>query len=227
LQPYEDEETGEIKYKYSSATEYYNAEYEPKSEINKKEFEDLDALFKSSGGESMYEWILVYCMPHDKDKTPYKDVEPVDDVSAYTINAASYTIPILITTSIDDLGQMSIFSSKWKAGVDYGNNITDSGGTVVDRPYVEDETTHEFSTLNETFMITGKSKGYYQNAYYENQFASTEYDNYTNYYVNSFFGEFNTYGVTYPISGYAYSPVNGSVIYIEQNLQKELIVHIL
>ena len=189
----------------NAAITYYRMEYEPKSEINEKEFVELSNLFKARGGNDMYQWILQNCMPHDKSKTP------IDDVSAYTTNAASYTIPILITTSIDDLGQMSIFSSKWKAGVDYSNNITDSGGTVVDRPYVEDETTHEFSTLNETFMIKdNNSKGYEHNSYAENEFKTDDYINYTDFYVDNNYNEFEANGVI----GYSYSPVNGKVIYL-------------
>ena len=144
----------------TAAITYYRMEYEPKSEINEKEFVELSNLFKARGGNDMYEWILENCMPHD-------DGRAVDEEFKNATNAASYIIPILLTTSIDDLGQMSIFSSKWKAGVDYSNtwptdldlahSYHDDGeiyGTVVDRPYVEDETTHKFSTLNETFIIT-------------------------------------------------------------------------
>lgn len=189
----------------NAAITYYRMEYEPKSEINEKEFIELSNLFKARGGNDMYQWILQNCMPHDESKMP------IDDVSAYTTNTASYTIPILLTTSIDDLGQMSIFSSKWKAGVDYSNNITDSGGTVVDRPYVEDETTHEFSTLNETFMIKdNNSKGYRHNSYAENEFKTDDYINYTDFYVDNNYNEFEANGVI----GYSYSPVNGKVIYL-------------
>ena len=55
-----------------------------------------------------------------------------------SLYSASYSIPILLTTSIDDLGQMSIFSSDWEDGVDYHNRITEKDGTVVNRPYFKD-----------------------------------------------------------------------------------------
>ena len=200
----------------NAAITYYRMEYEPKSEINEKEFVDLSNLFKARGGNDMYEWILENCMPHD-------DGRAVEIEFENATNAASYTIPILLTTSIDDLGQMSIFSSKWKAGVDYSNTINNGYGTVVDRPYKKETTgslyspySSEYTTLNETFMIK-EGKGYYQNKFHENQFNDADYINYTDYYVDSHPEEFKTDGVSKPITGYAYSPVNGKVIYIEQD----------
>ena len=49
----------------NAAITYYRMEYEPKSEINEKEFIELSNLFKARGGNDMYEWILENCMPHD------------------------------------------------------------------------------------------------------------------------------------------------------------------
>lgn len=218
LRPQKNEETGEITYKYSSAIEYYESEYEPKNDANRKEFEDLDSLFNARGGNTMYNWIVENCMPYDEKKTPKSEF-------TYATNSASYTIPILITNSIDDLGEMSIFSSKWKGGVDYSNQLSTEKGTVVNRPYNIDED-ENFITYNKTYVNNGINKGYFQNEYLENSFNfSSGWTNYTDYYVNKPENEweFKISGGT--IEKYAFSPVNGRVIY-NQEYEDEVIPYV-
>jgi len=125
------------------------------------------------------------------------------DNSSFT-NAASITIPISISTSIDDLGEMTIFSNKWKDEEDYHNTLNDNGfGTVVDRPHIKyckcnecgySASENEFengcpkcgsnsftpfdATLYDVYMIKPgeERKGYEYNRYYENAFKWNEND---------------------------------------------------
>ena len=128
----------------------------------------------------------------------------------YSVNSASYVIPILITNSIDDLGEMTMFSSKWKEGVDYSNDINEGEGTVVDRPHYRGSSLEEIyacsteetdfdintnfdddslKTSYETYLLT-KGKGYNQNEYYENEFASSGWTDYTDWYIENNPSEF-------------------------------------
>ena len=207
LRPKKNEETGEITYKYSSAIEYYESEYEPKNDANRKEFEDLDSLFNARGGNIMYNWIVENCMPYDEKKTPKHEF-------SYATNSASYTIPILLTTSIDDLGEMTIFSSKWKGGVDYSNKLSSSEGTVIDRPYETDDDGN-IIIYNKTYVINGnEDKGYEQNEYLENVFNPSEWTDYTDYYINEHEDEFKISGGT--IEKYAFSTISDKIIYNQE-----------
>lgn len=135
----------------------------------------------------------------------------------------SYSIPILLTTSIDDLGEMTIFSSKWKGGVDYSNQLSSSGGTVIDRPYDVDKDGN-VTTYNNTYVINGKKKGYKQDEeFLENAFNPSDWSDYTDYYINEHDDEFKVSGGN--ITTYAFSPVNDRVIY-NQEYEDEIIPYV-
>ena len=136
----------------------------------------------------------------------------------WSLNSASYTIPITLNASIDDLGEMSIFSSEYKDGVDYHNTLKDmqnvymdeeNGGTVVHRPYYKDEYGNTVY-LYDTFIIkNSKTTGYKQNEFYENEFNNDDWLNYSDFYIRNHPEEFATNGVT----KYAYSKINGKILY--------------
>lgn len=215
---------------YENAIGLYNAECVNKHEDNMKYFKDLDDLFEARGGKDMYNWIIENCMPHDDNKTP-KETFPTDVAT----NSASYVIPILLTNSIDDLGEMTIFSTKWKDGVNYHNRAEEIGkcdkdskydqcyGTVADRPYYyEDDISHKFDerylTVDyETYMIKGgpDKKGYEQNKYKENEFKPDDWVNYTDWDIEKNPDKYSSFlsdGKTC-VSTYAYSPINGAILY--------------
>ena len=138
-------------------------------------------------------------------------------------NSASVTIPISFTNSIDDLGEMAIFSNDWKEEVDYGNTQNYGKGTVVNKPYNTDILTGDKTALNDTYIINGKLKGYEYNEYYENVFNEDDWSNYTDYYINSHPEEFASNGIT----AYTYSPINGKVIYNPDDSKDERITQVL
>lgn len=195
---------------YNTAIEYYENKYKVKNDTNRRRFSSIDALYNSRGGDTMFNWIEKYCMPHDIDK------EPEETFTAATYSA-TYNIPILITNSIDDLGQMSIFSSKWKGGVDYSSK-TNELGTVVDRPYTKDNDGNVIYDY-ETYVINGNLKGYEHNkTTYENEFKSDNWTNYTSYNIDNYPEEFNTRikkeNDKYEcVDTYAISPINGEILY--------------
>ena len=165
--------------------------------------------FKRLGGMEMLiflnEWIAIM-------------KEKFESGFEHSLNSASYSIPITLTTSIDDLGEMSIFSSDYKDGVDYHNRLIEtdplfyneeSGGTVVNVPYYKDKygnTVYDYDTY---LIKNGETKGYKQNKYYENEFNRRDWYNYTDFYIRNHPEEFSTNGVT----AYTYSIVNGNIIY--------------
>jgi len=124
--------------------------------------------------------------------------------TSYATKSASIVIPISITTSIDDLGEMSIFSDEWDKDVDYHNRLNNSAGTVVINSEKDDSfviknsatTGHEF---DETFL--------------ENKFKDNDWSGYTDYYIKNNKELFAVYTGTTEISAYTYSPINGKVIY--------------
>jgi len=251
---------------YDNAIGLYNAECINKHEDNMKYFKDLDDLFKARGGKNMYFWIVQYCMPHEND---YDDDETNDlqvketfptDVAT---NSASYVIPILLTNSIDDLGEMTIFSTKWKDGVDYHNRAEEIGkcdrthkdeynpqlkefidcnkqkddqcfGTVVDRPYkYESDDIGKFDERYldidyETYMIKSGSEtsGYCQNSFKENEFKPEDWVNYTDWDICNNPDKYSSFlsdGKTC-VSEYAYSPINGAIIYNpKEDFEKQVI----
>ena len=224
---------------YDNAIGLYNAECVNKHEDNMKYFKGLDDLFEARGGKDMYNWIIEYCMPHDDDKEP-------KETFSYATNSASYVIPILLTNSIDDLGEMTIFSTKWKDGVDYHNRAEEIEkcdkkekygqcyGTVVDRPYhYESDDIGKFDERYlavdyETYMIKSGSdkKGYKQNDFKENEFYSDDWVNYTDWDIENNPDKYTSFlsdGKTC-VSEYAYSPINGAIIYNPtEDCEKEVI----
>lgn len=231
---------------YDNAIGLYNAECVNKHEDNMKYFKDLDDLFEARGGKDMYNWIIENCMPHEND---YDDDETNDlqvkETFDYATNSASYVIPILLTNSIDDLGEMTIFSTKWKDGVDYHNRAEEIEkcdkkekydqcyGTVVDRPYhYESDDIGKFDERYlaidyETYMIkSGDKKGYKQNDFKENEFYSDDWVNYTDWDIENNPDKYTSFlsdGKTC-VSEYAYSPINGAIIYNPtEDCEKEVI----
>lgn len=193
-------------YPYNTAIDYYNNRYEAKNDVNKKRFEDLDALFIARGEDRMYNWIIDNCMPHDENKD-------VKNTFEYSTNSASYVIPILFTNSIDDLGEMTIFSSKWKDGVDYSNRLVNNKGTVVFEPYYKDND-GDIVTIEEAYVIKGNTqKGYKQNGYYENEFKEDDWTNYTDFKISSDNSYFTSKDGNSEVTTYAFSPVSGKVLY--------------
>lgn len=166
------------------------------------------------------------------------EIELYSDEFEYSTNSASYVIPILFTNSIDDLGEMAIFSSKWKDGVDYSDtldkldtdNVSDratpySGSTVIYQPYYKDND-GDVITIQEAYVLSGiTNKGYEQNDYYENVFVENQWANYTDYMIDSGNSEFTSYSGSIfdtrdhfkEVTTYAFSPVNGNVIYNPQS----------
>ena len=195
--------------KYSDAIEYYEAEVKPKNEVNRKIYSDLDVLFNARGGFGMFEWI-------SKNIGKKAGANP----SAAT-NSASYVIPILLTNSIDDLGEMSIFSTKWQSGVDYHNRAEEINkcfdspcyGTVIDRPRYDDG--KGISTDYDTYVVKEGSGNttYKQNDYKENVFNAENCVNYTDLTISTYRSNFASYDGSNQITTYAYSPINGEVLY--------------
>lgn len=165
--------------------------------------------FKRLGGQAflteLNEWI--------------ESVKPqLENDFAQSLNSASYSIPITLTTSIDDLGEMSIFSSDYEDGVDYHNRITgnetlfydeESGGTVVNMPYFKDDYGNTVYYYDTYLIKNSETKGYKQNQFYENEFNYNDWFNYTDFYIRNHPEEFSTNGVI----SYAYSKLNGNIIY--------------
>ena len=197
---------------YKTAIEYYNNRYKSKNTSIEERFANLDALYASRGGDKMYNWILENCMPYDTE-----DKKPKDTFEGEITNSASYTIPILLTNSIDDLGQMTNFYDKWESGVDYHNT------------HVNEKSNLKYGTVvyyeGETYAIKDEnSKGYVQNEFYENVFAQgvkigdktyNDWIYYTSYCIGgSGRNEYSSYGVGGKcVKTYAYSPINGRIIY--------------
>ena len=164
---------------------------------------DCSEFFKL-GGKELYDDLKAW-------------VDGVEINTDFMTKSASITIPVSITNTIDDLGEMSIFSSKWQAGVNYHNTISDDTvGTVANIPsYVNSD--GDTITENEVFLMeSGEGRtGYkYDEKYYENVFNSYDWYNYTEYYTRNHPKYFSSYDESVnPVIEYAFSPVNGSVIY--------------
>ena len=91
-----------------------------------------------------------------------KWVKNVEINQSFATNSASIVIPISFTNSIDDLGEMAIFSSKWQEEVDYHNTLEKFNeeekekkhGTVINRPYLKyhkcKDCGYEYSELDES-----------------------------------------------------------------------------
>lgn len=113
---------------------------------------------------------------------------------SYT-SSASFTIPLLLESSIDDMGEMSIFSTGWNEKVDYHSTLSSNermnGGTVVHSPYTYDDEGLRIydkksyiikDSTNNKINIT--YKGYNTNQYKENYFESDDWEDYTYKYMS-------------------------------------------
>ena len=269
---------------YENAIDYYNKEVIVKNEEKYNYYKSLDDIFKSRGGEEMYNWISDNCIVQYQIPSIYTDewektflyfadaikwykwfkeqseyykkllyigdcsnaelengncsdcmeffrlggyeflkdiekwVESVKINNSFATNSASVTIPISFTNSIDDLGEMAIFSDEWQGGVDYHNTLKDSGGTVVIN--YDD---------NETYIIKGSgTTGYYYNDFKENTFKSSDWDNYTDYYIKHNGKEFVNSAATENdrvgkiITGYTISPINGKIVYNPEEIIEKI-----
>lgn len=169
------------------------------------------------GGEAFYNKLSAWIENHS-------------DFDSNATNSASIVIPITFTTTIDDLGEMSIFSSKWQEEVDYHNTLpgvlSEKPGTVVNRPYKTDELTGEKTLLDDTYVINGSKKGYTYNDFHENVFKENDWVNYSDYYISNNPKEFETNGVvngnTELITEYAFSPLNGKIIYNPTEIKEKI-----
>lgn len=132
--------------------------------------------------------------------------------NTFATNSASVSIPITFTNSIDDIGEMSIFSSDWQEETDYHNTIGNSYGTVVNSLHQINDETLEEEYYYDTYMIkNGAYKGYTYNDYYENVPVFDAWTNYTDYYIEHNKNEFTPSNNS--ISSYTYSPLNNKIIY--------------
>ena len=166
---------------------------------------DCSEYFKKGGNELYY----------DLDKWIKKISK-----SKGAINSATISIPISISTNIDDLGQFSIFSNEYKEKVNYGSTLsTDqtqsdvTGGTVIHRPVITNEANGNVFVDNNSYMIkTDRDrKGYRINNYKEIIFNSDDWVNYTCYYINNHKDEFvsNSLYIAYKKDGsIVFNPTN-------------------
>ena len=147
--------------------------------------------------------------------------------TSYATMSASVTVPVNITNSIDDLGEMAILSSEWQEEVDYHNTLEEKGyemlpfeegGTVVHNAYTYDESGNT-KPLPDTYMIVNgeQHKGYFHNEFHENVFKEDDWMSYTEYYIDRHKEEFAANackdGKFIELTGYTFSPINGKVIY--------------
>ena len=185
-------------------------------------------------------------------------VDSVNINPEFATNSASVTIPITILSSIDDLGEMAIFSSKWKEEQDYHNTLNSGeNGTIMNTPHVKyyrckqcgyeapeadfngkchrcNCTSIEYfdADIEQIYMIKPGSdtKGYEYNEYYENEFKSSNWISYTDYYINQHPDEFISKGVAQngqmeDVSSFTYSPINGKVIYNPTDITEDIKVN--
>ena len=113
------------------------------------------------------------------------------------IKTASISIPLMLTTNIDDLGEMSIFSNEYKVRTDYTPTIDEAhkinnsiGGTVIHRPIITNEETGDIFIDNNSYIIKEGCKGFKQNKYKENVFNRDDWADYTVKYINDHTDEF-------------------------------------
>lgn len=148
-------------------------------------------------------------------------VDGLDDIDfSYATKEASIVLPVHLSVSIENLGEMSIFSEEWVEERDYHNTIGESSGTIVSRPYIT-EFDGSKTVLDDIYMIKDNvSVGYKYNEYFENVFNPVDWfeRSYTNLYIDSHPHEFFASGVAQNgeeeiITSYTYSPINGKVVY--------------
>lgn len=170
-------------------------------------------------------------------------IENITLNQSYATKSASITIPITITSSIDDLGEMAILSSEWNEETNYHNTLSEKGystnglkgGTMVHSAYELDENGDKV-LLPDTYMITnGSNKGYTYNEFYENVWTESNWTPYTEYYRDDLHKE-EFYSTAYKdgntkveITGYTISPINGKMIYnpIDDDVKEEIEINII
>lgn len=125
----------------------------------------------------------------------------IEDAS---LSSASINIPLMLTNNISDLGQMSMLSSEFNQYENYLSQLkysqvlqNFSGGTVIKRPIITDESTGNIFISDNTYMIKNSRSGVRQNNYLENVFDPTQWVNYTSYYMQKYPDEFVTQAKTY------------------------------
>lgn len=118
-------------------------------------------------------------------------------INGHEINTASLSIPLMLTTNIDDLGEMSIFSNEYKVRTNYAPTIDEAhkisnsiGGTVVHRPIITNEETGDIFIDNNAYIIRDGCTGFRQNKYKENVFNRNDWADYTVKYINEHPQEF-------------------------------------
>ena len=130
--------------------------------------------------------------------------------------SACFTVPLMFKSNIDDLGQMSIFSSEWKRGADYGNYFGNSAGTVVHQPQIINDAGEKYVD-NRGFIIKGDESGYWHNSgYSENWFDYDDWQDSLEYYVDKHPDRFIT-----NISSYTFNR-QGAVVYNPTDDSEEL-----
>lgn len=130
-------------------------------------------------------------------------------------NSASLTFQISLSTSIDDIGEMSIFSNEYKERTDYSSQINDdikikgfTGGTVTHRPIVTDESSGNIFVDDNVYMIKDDSNGgFIQNKFRENVFDKKQWVDYTSYYINKYPDEFTSNAKYYSFKN------NGEIVF--------------
>lgn len=121
--------------------------------------------------------------------------------------SACFTVPLMFKSNIDDLGQMSIFSSEWERGANYGNHFGDSAGTVVHQPQIITDGGDTYID-NRGFIINSSGSGYWHNSgYSENWFDYDDWQDSLEYYVGKYKDRYTT-----DISSYTYNR-HGAVVY--------------
>lgn len=169
-----------------------------------------------------------------------KWINSVEVNQEFATNSASITIPLSIINSIDDLGEMAIFSSKWEEERDYHNTLDEciDGGTIIHSPYIkyfkckkcgfeapeaDFEVQHSKlncncrqydifdATLYDTYMI--KCGEEHKGYYYNKYYENTFESNDWINYTDYYINNNPERFTTDGINTFTYSPVNGKIIY--------------
>ena len=142
---------------------------------------DCEEYF-SRGGNDM--WMLL-------DEWCEKVRNRIIDNNGNFTREASLNIPISLVRSVDNMGEMSMFSTEWEPGVDYGRtqSSADTFGTVT-----------YYNESGGTYAILGQQKGYsFNKDYMEIEFATDMWKDYTYSYINEHYSDF------IPVTSYAYN----------------------
>ena len=155
--------------------------------------------------DEMYDWLIMVTRLMEENAN-----------SGIFPESACFTVPLMLKSNIDDLGQMSIFSSEWERGADYGNYFGDSAGTVVHQPQIINDSGEKYVD-NRGFIIKGDGSGYWHNSgYSENWFDYDDWQDSLEYYVGKHKDRYTT-----DISSYTYNR-HGVVVYNPTDDSEEL-----